>query len=583
MNYNNNFLRSKIIVNILQHLGLRDVCISPGSRSTPITLAFARNEQITKHIIVDERSSGFFALGIAKATKNPVAVVCTSGTAAVELYPAIVEAYTSQVPLIVITADRPSYLRYTGSNQTINQENLFSANCDFFYDLGLPSDSFSDEINLAYTMCTAYSRTLLPYKGPVHINLPFEKPLEPDSLDRYLSEKNELEMSSLIQSLKLEEYDYLRKLQDFQPLDIRSDDNILILLGNKQYYKELLAKCISVSEKLKIPLCIESSVEYPELDRNSYISNLGNLLGSYKFTNEFKPDKIIIFGRNFTSKNLERFLNTSEVDLIIVNPKGECYGKYNDYKTVLQTYELEILDNLESFFTGISEKREKFYNLCISYDKEFGKLQKDYFTKKSVVSEVETIALLTSSLQLEKKFPVFFSNSLPVRDFDYIKHFSINPVFINRGASGIDGIVSTSLGISKGLKLPVILITGDLAFHYDINALQLIQTLKIPILIVLFNNDGGSIFDYLPIYSETEEFQTYFKTPININFGKIVEAYGLEYRKIEDEKEFELSINNFIELPRPVVLELKFDSIKSKERKDHIKNAVISSLEKLEI
>ncbi|MBK7868930.1 MAG: hypothetical protein IPJ75_19100 [Ignavibacteriales bacterium] len=141
MKYNINFLVSQLLVETLIKLGLKHVCISPGSRNTPVTLAFARNEKIDKRVFVDERSSAFFALGMAKASGLPVAVVCTSGTAAAEMYPAIVEAYTAQIPLIVITADRPEYLKNTGSNQTINQTNIYSANCDHFFDPGLPETS----------------------------------------------------------------------------------------------------------------------------------------------------------------------------------------------------------------------------------------------------------------------------------------------------------------------------------------------------------------------------------------------------------------------------------------------------------
>ncbi|MBK7868933.1 MAG: hypothetical protein IPJ75_19115 [Ignavibacteriales bacterium] len=189
------------------------------------------------------------------------------------------------------------------------------------------------------------------------------------------------------------------------------------------------------------------------------------------------------------------------------------------------------------------------------------------------------MALLSSLISVSPEIPLFISNSLPIRDFDFLKQFFQNPVYSNRGASGIDGIISTTAGISTAKKSPVILVIGDLAFHYDSNVLHMLKKYQIPILIILMNNSGGSIFEYLPVYSDSEEFATYFKADTEIDFGSLVKACGLEYCIVDSASTFKNSIKKFMDKPGQIVLELKFDSIKSKEKKDMLKTEILTIFE----
>lgn len=581
MKHNINFLTSQLLVETLVKLGLKHVCLSPGSRNTPVTLAFARNERIEKKVFVDERSSAFFALGIAKATGLPVAVVCTSGTAAAEVYPAIVEAYSAQVPLIVITADRPEYLKNTGSNQTINQINIYSANCDHFFDPGLPESSLSYLRGIVELSNIAFSRTLHPVKGPVHINLPFEKPLEPSSYNCEVSESDLNSLRSLMNLTRQHKSESLQKdFADENSFGMLSNQKTVIILANKQYDFEFLKKIAQFSKDQNIPVCLEATVDVPVPLKNTFVQNLGNMLQSPKFVDQFNPDKIIIFGRNPVSKNLERYLNSCDVPLFVVNTKGENFGKAATNKKIIRMDENDFIESITTHEIYPSKSGEKFYQRIHKSDEIFSKELLDAFKKKSLDSEVEAMALLASIVSIAQDVPVFVSNSLPIRDLDFLKQFFPNPVYSNRGASGIDGIISTAAGIASAKNSPLLLIIGDLSFHYDSNSLHFLKKYNIPLLIILMNNCGGSIFEYLPIYSKSDEFDTYFKADTEIDFTSLVIAYGLKYRNVNSVDLLKTCINAFFDNPSPTVLELKFDSIKSKEKKDKLKIRILEVFEK---
>lgn len=578
MKTNLNFFFSSMIVSTLQQLGLKHVCISPGSRNTPITLAFAANDSIKKHLIIDERASAFFALGIAKITREPVAIVCTSGTAVAELYPAIIEAYNSQIPLIILTADRPSRLLNTGSNQTINQIGIFNSNCEFFYNLKVDNPSESGFLETIFELGTSWSNSLFPYPGPVHINLPFEKPLEPDTFNVEIDDETESRLRDSVSKQKVLNFYKDLEYRPGNEFDISRNSNILILLGNDNYSDDFIQDCLRLSQKYSIPVCVESPLLNPVILEPGMIRNFGNLLQSAEFVKKLDIDKIIIFGRNFTSKNIERFLDRFEKNILKISQKGEGFGEFSEQRETARLSNEEAIKILDSLLKNPLEKRTAFHNLLQSFDSQFSAQLEKQFGEDKISSELEAISSLAHLLNKFSSAPVFFSNSLPVRDYDYLKEFFHNPVLVSRGASGIDGILATAGGISTGLNEPTVLVVGDIAFHYDSNSLQLLKKYSIPLLIILINNGGGSIFEYLPVYRESEEFSTYFKTETGLNFGNLVKAYGINYNLIGSVGEFKESVDNFFESPSPRVIEIQFDSQISKKRKDTIKNDIISSL-----
>ncbi len=581
MKYNINFLVAQLLVETLVKLGLKHVSLSPGSRNTPLTLAFARNEKIDKKVFVDERSSAFFALGVAKASGLPAAVVCTSGTAAAEMYPAIVEAYTAQVPLIVITADRPEYLKNTGSNQTINQTNIYSANCDHFFDPGLPETTLFYLQGIVEMSKKAYMSAISPIKGPVHINLPFEKPLEPSSFNCEVTESELNSLHSLVNfSLDIKSNTIYNDSEWVNKIVLHPDHKVLMILANKHYDVKFLESITQFSKDQNFPVCLEATLDVDASIKGKFIRNLGSMLQSPKFVDRFDPDRIIIFGRNPVSKNLERYLNKCNVPLFVVNPKGENFGKAAANKTVIKMDENDFIDSLSPQEINSSKIRIDFNQKIYHSDEIYGNELILTFKEESLDSEVEAMALLASIISVKPEIPLFISNSLPIRDLDFLKQFFPNSVYSNRGASGIDGIISTAAGISTTNRSPVVLVIGDLSFHYDSNVLQFIKKSQIPLLIILMNNSGGSIFEYLPIYSKSEEFDTYFKAETDIDFCSLVRAYGVEYCCVDSVLSFRESIKNFLDKPAPTVLELKFDSIYSRKKKDKLKTEILAVFEK---
>ncbi len=576
MRTNLNFFRSQLIAKTLKQLGLEHVCISPGSRNTPITFAFAKETGLNKHVIVDERASAFYALGLAKSTGKPVAIVCTSGTAVAELYPAIIEAYNSRIPLIALTADRPPYLKNSGSNQTINQKQIFAANCDHYYDFGLPVNTESDFIDTINATQSIWENCRRPFAGPVQLNLPFEKPLEPASFD---CEINDETISLLDEKINASVGSpFPRDFSKNVNLLVAPESNIMVVLGNGNYPEEFLDKCADLSDKLKIPVCLESPSALAERKEYPFIRNFGNLLQSNKFHDLLDIDRIVIFGRNFTSKNVERFFGKWEKGLINISIKGEGFGKPAPNKRTVQINDLDAINSLINSDPLTGSRRVAFYGFLTKADKEFTKLLKTQFEKPGIGSEIELIATLSLLLKEHLDTPLFFSNSLPVRDFDYLRALFKNPVYISRGASGIDGIIATAAGIATGKAKPSVLVTGDLAFHYDSNSLQLLKAYNIPLFIVLVNNGGGSIFEYLPVNDGSDEFKQYFKTGTGVDFGKVTEAYGIKHNNISGVSQLEAALKEFFENPAPAVAQLNFDSTESKERKETIKAGIISAI-----
>ncbi|KAB2909812.1 MAG: 2-succinyl-5-enolpyruvyl-6-hydroxy-3-cyclohexene-1-carboxylic-acid synthase [Ignavibacteriales bacterium] len=660
MKTNLNYFRSRLIVRTLIKLGLDNVCISPGSRNTPLTMAFAAEKELNKHPIIDERASGFFALGLAKSTGKPVAVVCTSGTAVAELYPAIIEAHNSRLSLIILTADRPPYLRNSGSNQTINQNQIYAANCDHYFDLGLPENSEEAFVNTIKVTASIWENSIHPYNGPVHVNIPFEKPLEPGSVDTEINEEILRRLKERIDGFPGAPFP--REFSKNINLLIGSEENVLVVLGNAAYSAEFIKKCAQFSDKFKIPVCVEAPWKLPGLSNQPFVRNFGNLLLSKNFKKMLDFDKIIVFGRNFTSKNIERFFSRWNKALINISVKGEGLGKPADNKLTVQINDMDAINSLLSSETGFAHRRTASYQFIKKIDKVFSDFQKESFKELSINSEVELTAGIAQLLQDKEDIPVFFSNSLPVRDFDYVRELFRNRVFVNRGASGIDGIIATAAGVSTGFQLPTVLVIGDLAFHYDNNSLQLVAGKKIPLLILLINNGGGSIFEYLPVFDEvlgetsggnprgeeksiahlsvekttaeefigkntadetvrkntadetggknpaekklsnekfeekngknspekdcfsgeelnrTDDFKTFFKTDTGLDFQKIAAAYGIKQREIKSEKDLSEAFTQFFDSPEPTLIEVKFDSVASRRRKDALKEGIISSV-----
>lgn len=563
---NRNILWATLFTDFLVKSGVKYACISPGSRSTPLTFAIASEKKIKSFPVVDERTSGFLALGIAKATNSPVVIVTTSGTATAELYPAIIEAYQSRVPLIICTADRPAYLRNTGSNQTINQNNIYKNHIRFFAELPLP---FPDKRNLKILLTSAYEATItsiLLDKGPVHLNFQFEKPFEPDSItdtvDESLLEFADSFSESLLSGKTLTIDN--RKSE----IKVRSID--LITIGAGLFNKRFIQLLNKLSAKLNIPVFADanSGLRFSRKEIPNLISKYEALVRRKDLKKFFLPGTVIHFGRNLTSQNLEDFIVQSKAKRILVNEHGDRFDSTKKAKIIKSQPEVFIEELL-------NKKLEKSSSDILNYLRDFNNKVESVKEKifKNSLNEVNVILQLLELIPEDSN--LFIGNSLPVRDLDFyapIQNKKIN-IFQNRGASGIDGIISTANGVALASGKLTYLVIGDLSFYYDLNALLLAKQFAIPIKIILINNNGGRIFNYLPISKQKEIFQKYFVTPVNVDFKKISESFGVSHKLIKSLNEYKKLIVNSNKSNSCLILEVRTNSLFTKSLKEKFWNA----------
>ncbi len=526
MKINRNIFYSEQLVGQFIRYNLKYVVISPGSRSTPLVFAFLNNKKIKPISILDERSAGFFAAGLARQTNSPVALVCTSGTAAVEYYPAIVEAYQQRIPLVICTADRPPELRNSGANQTINQFNLYSNHIRYFAEFVIGKPDIENVAAFRKSITEGLNIGFYRNKGPVHFNIAFKKPFEPDMFT------DEIDILQYDQVLDKHISKTDTKLQVSKSISMtvnslwKQSKLPIIVLGAGQYSDSFLNELNKFSKKYRVPIFVDIN------SSARFAANIDSALALYEnYLNNRVPDKYIpdlafMFGRYPISKALADYLKGLNIHKIIVNDYGDRFDPTSDGRTILAMNPRDIF--------GCLEDKPVVEMIVKEYLKELQSLENEF---ASVISKTLSRGKLTELSiiktvvdQIPENSNVFISNSLIVRDFDRIvqnikKKITI---FQNRGASGIDGIISSALGMAFDSRTPSYLVIGDLAFLYDLTALSIGVFNNINLKIVLINNNGGRIFDYLPS-ARFKNIQPFFVTPQNINIKQACKAFGTAY------------------------------------------------------
>jgi len=558
---NRNIFWCETFVNILSDSGLSNVCISPGSRSTPLTLSFSMNNKFRIYPIVDERSSAFFALGLAKKSKLPTVIVTTSGTAVSEIYPAIIEAYYQRIPLIVCTADRPAYLRNRGANQTINQNNIYKNHIRFFYDSGLPKINFSNINNLITNTINGLDIALNIDPGPVHFNFPFEKPFEPDTFTDNIDEnffekvKNTIKDISKKKSVSFSFDSSIKKFSD----TLNEKRKGIIICGFINYGKEFQKALINFSEKFGYPIFADgaSGLRYSTKAQKNIIVNYNTLIRSELFSQKYDPEIIFLVGGAPTSNQLQDFIKKSRAEKIIINEFGDKNDPTLTAKKILNV-------NPVSFFYSLKPNKIKpdndWVNNLIHLDKIVGDFKKSFF--QNINYSFESLVVNDLIELLPNKCNLMISNSLPIRDVDFFSECSTKEIklFTNRGASGIDGINSTALGIASVSKELTYLLTGDLAFYHDLTGLHNSIIFNIPLTVILINNSGGGIFYSLPVSRFGKIFRQNFLTPLKLDFRKIVKAFGGIYYIATERKKLKEALRQSANNKRLNVIEIKTDA-----------------------
>jgi 2-succinyl-5-enolpyruvyl-6-hydroxy-3-cyclohexene-1-carboxylate synthase len=548
---NTNTIWASILVETLYKLGLKTAILCPGSRSTPLNIAFATHPHIETIPVLDERSASFFALGIAKKSGIPVALVCTSGTAGANFYPAIIEAKYSHVSLLILTADRPPELRDCHGGQTIDQLKLYGNYPNWQGELALPSLDLNLLKYLRQTIIFALEKTLFPIRGVVHLNCPFRKPLEP------IEEEN----SNLISLQKFfNNRDFFVNISPFSTTKNTLVNNInntliqewknceqgLIIAGVDQSYQpwEYCHSIASLSQYLGWPVLGEGLSpirNYAGL--NPYlITNYDVILRQDKYAHKLAPKKVIQIGELPTSVILREYLKKVNPQRLIFDPTGENIDPLHGQTTHLRIAIEEFVNVSTDIKQGIIKSELSSYLKQWHYlDQKTQQKIDQTMNNMTELFEGKTSWLLSQTLP--SATPIFIANSMSVRNVEYFwtaKNTGILP-FFNRGVNGIDGTLSTALGIAHNSQS--VLLTGDLAFLHDLNGLLIKDKFKGHLTIILINNEGGGIFENLPIAQFEETFEEYFATPQNINFEILCQTYQIEYYLISNWQDLKTKLN----------------------------------------
>lgn len=564
---------ARLFVDELAKSGLQDVCLTPGSRNTPLVLAFAEHPAIKTYSHLDERSAAFFAHGIAMAKDSPVAMVCTSGTGGANYYPAIVEAHQSRVPLIVLTADRPPELRHSGANQTIDQIKLFGDFVLWFVDAPLPEQNPPDETlrHMRTLANRAYATANGNRKGVVHINLPFRKPLEPTPED-----------------MTTAEYQTVLSARDTSPTthfttgkpaissnDLSLVENILsesrsslIICGTRCPGGAFSQQLVAFAQQWHIPILADtvSGIRFGHDTHNSpVIGGYDTLLQSYSPD----VDVLVHFGNVPTSKTLNTFLSNVKCNYRIAISSDGVWAddKYlmTHFLHVDPVYLLEQLgcnSDLNAHPAFIQQFRTMEQTTWEVIQQEIE--ARDYFDGAVVY---DAVRLMPDDSNL------FVGNSLPVRHLDQFGMPTPHRIhaYANRGASGIDGNISTALGIGAAhLQRPLVAIVGDITLYHDMNGLLAVHRCGIPVTIILLNNGGGGIFHRLPINQYDPEFTDFFVTPHGLDFSHTAALYGLDYVVANTREAFQTAFTETVNNRTSTIIEVQTNAIADLRRRNEI-------------
>ncbi|MXN90409.1 2-succinyl-5-enolpyruvyl-6-hydroxy-3-cyclohexene-1-carboxylic-acid synthase [Flavobacterium sp. Sd200] len=522
------------IIEICLSKAVTHIVISPGSRNAPLTIGFANNPGFTCYSIADERCAAFFATGLAQQLQAPVAVVCTSGSALLNYYPAVAEAFYSQIPLVVISADRPHDKIDIGDGQTIRQENVYDNH--ILYSANL-SEEASEENDALINEAIATARFK---KGPVHINAPFEEPLY-DTV-------NELSVNVQVHYTT----EYPKKFEGdlsgyIEKWNAAKKKLVLVGVNNPDTIDKVVIDQLAAD-----PSVVVMTETTSNLHHSSFLNSIDTIITP--FTQDdfeaWRPDILITFGGMVVSKRIKAFLRKYK-------PQDhwhiDALRAYDTFGALTQHFE-EDPNTFLGRFLPQTIPAESDYSAMAQQLKDFRKIKHDEYLVKIPFSDFRAFELILSALPDNSQLQI--SNSSAIR---YAQLFDIKPgieVFCNRGTSGIDGCTSTAIGAAVSSKKENILITGDVSFLYDSNALWNSYIPK-DFKIIVINNGGGGIFRILPGHAETPVFNTYFETEHKLTAEHLAKMYGFSYQSAHNQTELTEQLNTFMQIGnRPKLLEV---------------------------
>jgi 2-succinyl-5-enolpyruvyl-6-hydroxy-3-cyclohexene-1-carboxylate synthase len=515
------------IVQTFLQAGVEDVVISPGSRSTPLAYAFSQTDAFNTYMQVDERSAGFFALGMAKAKQSPVLLLCTSGTAAANYFPSIVEANYARIPLIVLTADRPHELREVGAPQAINQVQLYGNHVKWSVDFPL-ADGYKETIPFVERHTgRAVTLAMASPMGPVHINIPFREPL-------LLDFDYEIQPSTYQQSIPgsiVASQSSINLVEDM----IRNANRGFIIIGELSgdfSKQDFWAFAKSIQWPILADALSQLRTEVPAECEHLLIDQYDALLKSENFKKAVNPNLVIRFGAQPVSKPLSLFLKASRPATYVVIDEDPLF---RDSLGVVTHH----IHSIPQVFWNSNLQGQT--NETLDIWTQANKLATEHIER--YIDEQQDEGAFAGKLfnLLPEGSDLISGSSMPIRDVDTFFNNTAKDIgiYANRGTNGIDGVVSTAFGIQQARKRPATLLIGDISFLHDSNGLLVSRFHETDLTIVVMNNDGGGIFSYLPQSTEETYFEKLFGTPTGLTFDSIATMYQAEYFAVASMVEFE--------------------------------------------
>ncbi len=526
---------------------VRQAVVCPGSRSTPLAIALARRpDDMRIWLELDERSAGFFALGLARTLRQPVALLCTSGTAAANFMPAVVEAHYSRVPLLVLTADRPPELLDNGAPQAIDQNRLYGNYVKWFANVALPEAS-NEMLRYVRTLAgrAANVARSIP-TGPVHLNFPLREPLTPvpgqlpaESEREGLAWQGRADRQPYVSTVSAPRRLDLTQLEVLAN-DLKSRERGLFIAG-PQDNQALTAALLELAHELGWPILADP---LSQVRSSGTINNYDAFLRLAKFRDKLEPEVVIRFGALPTSKPLNQYLAHYPAARMLVVDGAEDWREPSLLaEQMIWADPVALCEDLSRIVAAKSSSsndswRNQWHTIANRTARLLGARfeQNEEFFEGQVFAELATLLPTNSTL--------FVGNSMPVRDLDtfYNRPSSDVRVMCNRGANGIDGVVSSALGAAAGLAAsgidtltsPLVLVIGDISFYHDMNGLLAAKMHKLNATIILLNNDGGGIFSFLAQADYPEYFEQLFGTPHGLDFEPAAKMYGAQFDSVED-------------------------------------------------
>ena len=563
---NRNYAFAGAFVDELARCGLRHVCFCPGSRSSPLTISFARHPAIKTWSHLDERSGAFFGLGMAQTLGEPVVVVCSSGTAAANFFPAVVEAHFSSVPLLILTADRPPELHDWGALQAIDQTRMYGSHAKWSVNMP-PPEATSDLMGYVRSMaCRAFFTAASPPAGPVHVNLPFREPLEPvtvegDFVDGLYNPQDErwhgrADGRPYVEAMPQEQRAPSQSVERIRNVLTSTERGIIVCGPQSDPHLAKAVTSLSLSMGYPVLADVLSQVRCGPDDKSSIIDCYDAFLRDEDLADSLEPEVVVRIGTLPVSKPLTQYLerHRSAKHILV----GEDNAWADPFRLVSEAVHADATLFCAELAASLNGHRapERWISRWLRVADPSRAAMREAIDRLPGMFEGKVFTELAQSLPQDSV--VFVGNSMPVRDMDSFFPSTDRRIrfMSNRGAGGIDGVVSTALGAGAASQNPLVLVLGDISFYHDMNGLLAARTHSLSATIIVINNNGGGIFSFLPQAAYPDVFEPYFGTPHGLDFKAAADLYSMHYSRAESWQQFNPMVSASLEGKGTTIIEV---------------------------